>query len=339
MDFKNIVNNYKEKIFFFILVSIISLVFTKYYFLYTHEYYPPAQSDLIANFEADKVFQKRFLIPVITNTFSNTLDISFDHSLKFFILVLTIALIYGFKEMLNLFNTNDTIQYLSIFILVPVFWNYAVLNSIFHAYDIPAMSFFCWGVVLFIKNKFFLFYILFSFATLNRESTCFITISILLLQIDKFSKMKNNKFLIKHVFYQFIIWVGLVYSVKYLIKDNPGSFYEETFSIIHFFECMLRNDACWPFLSPNSFFSNPRCFLTLFFGLWIFIPIFWRFNSPSSKKLLLLIPVYLIPCVLYANLMETRVYHELNIVISLFSVLGFYNFLFTNYYYRELDYS
>ena len=44
----------------FLYYSILNcIVTTKYYFLYTHEYYP-AQSEVIANFEADKVFQKGF---------------------------------------------------------------------------------------------------------------------------------------------------------------------------------------------------------------------------------------------------------------------------------------
>ena len=148
MELKTYRRNNKENNIFFITVFITSLVFTKYYFLFTNEYYPPAQSDLIAKFEADKVFQKRYLIPIMASALTNTFDVSFDQSLKFLILLSTIALIYGFKEMLNIINSNDIIQFLSIFILVPVFWNYAVLNSIFHAYDIPAMSFFCWGTHL-----------------------------------------------------------------------------------------------------------------------------------------------------------------------------------------------
>ena len=147
----------KENLFFFIIVFVISLVFTKYYFLYTHEYYPPAQSDRIANFEADKVFQKRFLVPVIANTLSETTSISFDHSLKFIVFISTIGIILGFKEMMNIFVSHSHIQYISLFVLIPISWNYIALNSIFHSYDIPAICLYCYGVILFIKNKFFFF--------------------------------------------------------------------------------------------------------------------------------------------------------------------------------------
>jgi len=293
---------------------------------------------LIANFEAAKVFQKRFLVPLLAVVLSAHLNVSFDHSLKFLILLSTIGLIYGFKELLNLFVSDEPFQYISIFVLIPVSWNYIVLNSIFHAYDIPAICFFCWGIVLFMKNRIFIFYLLFIISTLNRESSCFITISIILLKFNYsinitgnylLEKFRNNKILFRHVFYQFLIWIGLVFSIKYFVKNNPGSFYEETFSMIHFIKCIIENEACWPYLDTSSFFFNPRCFLTLFLGIWVLIPTVWSHIPSTSKRLLLLVPVYLIPCVLYANLMESRVYHELNIIITLVSVLGLYNFIKT----------
>lgn len=245
------------------------------------------------------------------------------------------GLIYGFNELLKLFISENNIQFISYFVLIPISWNYIVLNSIFHAYDIPAISLYCWGVVLFMKNKFILFYIFFILSTLNRESSCFVTISIVILNLElniKNSKrfilesFRNNKILIKHVLFQFLVWISIIFSVKYLVKNNPGAFYEETFSMINFVQCMIKNEACWPYLDVNSFFANPRCFLTLFLGLWFMIPLLWNYIPRSTKKLLLLIPIYLIPSILYANLMETRVYHELNIVISASVIIGIYNF-------------
>ena len=46
---------------------VTSVIFTYYYFLYTHEY-PPGSAERIANFTADKVFQTRFLIPIIADS-------------------------------------------------------------------------------------------------------------------------------------------------------------------------------------------------------------------------------------------------------------------------------
>ena len=52
----------------FLGVSLIaSLVFTYFYFLYTHEY-PPSSYEKIATYEADKVFQTRILVTMTANT-------------------------------------------------------------------------------------------------------------------------------------------------------------------------------------------------------------------------------------------------------------------------------
>ena len=60
--------------------------------------------------------------------------------------------------------------------------------------------------------------------------------------------------------------------------------------------------------------------------VWMYMgcyPFLWKYIQKDCKKLLFLIPVYMIPALLYANLMETRVYHELNVVISLAAISGF----------------
>ena len=59
--------------------------------------------------------------------------------------------------------------------------------------------------------------------------------------------------------------------------------------------------------------------------VWMFMVIstfFMEIYSRRLQKLLLLIPIYMIPALLYANLMEARVYHELNVVIALAATSG-----------------
>ena len=79
---------------------------------------------------------------------------------------------------------------------------------------------------------------------------------------------------------------------------------------------LLNGQPSWPYLDVSSFFGNPRCFLTLFACTWILLPFLWKYIPPRAKKLLWIIPPYLLAATLHANLMESRVYHELNIVLS-----------------------
>jgi hypothetical protein len=315
-----------------VVLALVALVFTKYYFLFTSEYYPPAYADKVAKFEADKVFQKRFLVPVTANFISHNTTLSFDHSLKFIITISTLGLLFYFKKTLEIFTKNHASHYWCLLLLIPVGWNYMFINSIFHSYDIPSLFFYCLGLHLFLNKKYFLFYIIFAVATFNRESTCFISISIALL-LSKFSskyRLKDNFVrnfsLIRHLLAQAALWFLIVLIISWLVKDSPGRSYELTYSMREFIANMWNGAPSWPFLNTETFLGNPRCFLTLFGCTWVLIPFLWKYIPGDCKKLLLLIPIYMIPAILFANLMETRVYHELNVVITLAFISGLIQF-------------
>ena len=317
----------------FLAVSIITAtLFTKYYFLFTHEYYPPAQSDRIADFSAAKVFQKRFLTPLFAKFIADLTDLSLDRSLKALTVVFCIGLCYGFLEFSRSSGIPNVPRFSAFLIFVPVSWNYVALNSIYHAYDLPTLCFYCWGCVFFLQKKYILFYLTFVAGTLNRESACFISITIALLSWNAPNRFRpssiisnffQNKKLFHHLFFQFILWLSITKTIEFFFKDNPGAFYEKTFSMIQFLKDSWDGKASWPYLDTSRFLSNPRCFFTIFLGIWMFVPLLWRFIPVSHKKLLLLIPIYLLPAILYANLMETRVYHELNVILAVVCISGF----------------
>lgn len=307
---------------------LVSLIFTKYYFLLTNEYYPPAYANKIASFQADKVFQKRFLVPVAVNFISENTPLCFDKSLKFVTALSTFGLLYYFNKLLKIHINRTFSQFWCIVLIIPVSWNYMIINSIYHAYDIPTLFFYIFCLYLFLSKKYFLFYIIFSVATLNRESTCFISISTALL-LSKFHSdhrfkdtLRKNLGLMRHLIAQAILWSLIVLLISWLVKDSPGQSYEVTYSMSVFIANMWNGSSSWPFLNNESFFGNPRCFLTLFGCLWLLIPFLWKYIPKDCKKLLLLIPIYMIPALLYANLMEARVYHELNVVIALVVASG-----------------
>ncbi len=146
-----------------------------------------------------------------------------------------------------------------LFILLPVSWNYFVLNSIYHAYDIPSLMFYLLGICLFLKERYFLFYLIFILGTFNRESTCFITISLLLiLSTFNGSSIRNNVSinltLIKHLLFQTLYGCHqFIYSNHSLI-DCPGNSYENTYSFIHFLNALLNGQPSWPYLDTETYF-------------------------------------------------------------------------------------
>ena len=316
---------------FFVGYVLVSLLFTKYYFLFTHEYYEPATSERMADFTADKVFQKRVLTIILAKSTVILTGLSLDHALKACCVVSCIALLYGFRGLLRETNPNPAAGS-EFLIIVPLAWNYIALNGIYHSYDLPSLAFFCWGIVLFLRRRYAWFYLLYAIASLNRESTCFITIALFALLLRAPTKsihvfplrevVKYNRLLIHHCTGQTVLWFIMKNSVEYVFRGNPGNYYEKTFSMYKFLGDAWAGKASWPYLTPETFLGNPRCFITLFAGIWIFVPLFWQFVPEQTKKLLWVAPPYLFGAILFANLMETRVYHEMNIIITACAVGG-----------------
>ena len=316
---------------FFVGYVLVSLLFTKYYFLFTYEYYEPASSKRMADFTADKVFQKRVLPILLAKGAVLLTGLSLDHALKACCVASCIALLYGFGALLRETSPNPPPG--SEFLLfVPVAWNYIALNGIYHSYDLPSLAFCCWGIVLFLRHRYTWFYLLYAVASLNRESTCFITIALfaLLLRAPTESLTafrlgevwKHNRLLFLHCTGQIILWFLMKTSLEYVFRDNPGTYYEKTYSMFGFLGDAWAGKSSWPYLAPDTFLGNPRCFFTLFAGLWLLVPFLWAFVPGQTKKLLWIVPPHLFAAILYANLMETRVYHELNIVLTACAVAG-----------------
>lgn len=325
-----------NRIVLFIVIVITSLLFTKYYFLFTHEYYEPASSERMAEFTADKVFQKRILSILLAKCTVVFTGLSLDQSLKVWCVLSCIAMLYGFRALLSE-TSQINLPGVELLLLLPVAWNYIVLNGIYHSYDIPTLAFYSWGIVLFLRRRYNSFYLLYILASLNRESSCFITITIFALLLNTqaikhtpfrlTNIWRENYFLFLNCIGQAAIWICIKSCLEYAFRENSGTFYEDTFSMRQFIDNAWSNKTSWPYLDTDTFVGNPRCFVTLFGCIWILFPFVWKYIPIEQKKLLWTIPPFLIAALMYANLMETRVYHELNIVLSITIFSGLINFI------------
>lgn len=308
------------------------LIFTYFYFLYTHEY-APGSYERISNFEADKVFQTRLLITSIANFIEPAVPLlkaSFQWAVPYPInyevilqlinaLFLTglIILIRPLAEILGYTITPVA----SLLILVPVSWNFIFINGLidgaglYYPYDIPSLTFFAAGIILFMQKKWSWFYPVFILACLNRESASFISLGgfLLSLQIGKstfFETLSSNIRILLHVLAQAGIWLTLRLILSYAFYNNPGEFFETPHSMIDFIKKIWTGEAHWAM-------ENPRLFLTLFAGVWVVPFLFWKNLNSSTKRFLLLGLIYLVALVFRSNMMESRVYNELNVIVTM----------------------
>ena len=325
--------------YFSFVCLLLSLGFSYWYFLYTHDY-PPGSYERIANFEADKVFQTRLLITTLANFLEPTIPLlrwSFQWAVPYPIdyevilqlintafLAILILLIRPLAEVLGYATKPAT----SLLILVPLSWNYIGINGfidgagLYYPYDIPSLTFFAAGIILFLQKKWLWFYPVFILACLNRESACFITLGGFLLTFQigesKFVDiLKSNRRMISQVIAQAGIWLALRLILSYAFRNNPGEFFEQPHSMFDFIAKIGSGEAHWAM-------NNPRWFLTLFAGVWIVPLLLWKNLNGPLKRLLLLGLVYLLVLFFRSNMMETRVYNELNVILTICAICAFF---------------
>ena len=321
------------------LCLLCGLFFTYFYFLYTHEY-AEGSYQRIASYEADKVFQTRLLITSLANVLEPTIPllratfqwavpypIGYEVILQLINVAFLAALIFLIRPLSKTLGYEVT-PAASFLILLPVSWNFIFINGLidgaglYYPYDIPSLTFFAAGVILFQQKKWLWFYPVFLLACLNRESACFISLGgfLLTLQIGRKSNfveiLKSNKSMLAQVIAQAGIWLALRLILSYAFRNNPGEFFEKPHSMIDFIAKIWSGEAHWAM-------SNPRWFLTLFAGVWVVPFLYWKNLNPSAKRFLGLGLIYLLVLVFRSNMMETRVFNELNVIVTVCALCAF----------------
>ena len=316
---------------------VFAIVFTYYYFLYTHEY-PPGSSHKISNFEAHKMFQTRILIiglanilepsiPIIKALFQWIIPYPIDYQvlLQIICVFFTFILFVTLPLLLKCFGYDGS-NWVSLFISIPLSWNYIFINGLidgaglYYCYDIPSLTFFSLGLTLFLRKKWILFYPIFILACLNRESACFISLAggivtsnLCTIRISEF--YKNNRILLLHIILQSTIWLSLRIILSYLVRNNPGILFESPQSMINFFYCIWTGEPHWAM-------QNPIWYFTVFAGIWVIPLCNYRTLNLKTKRLALVGIIYIIVLYFRSNMMEIRVYNELNVIIFVCMILS-----------------
>lgn len=326
----------KSSLLYLTVSLLLALSFTYFYFLYTNEY-PQGSFERMSNFEADKVFQTRLLITTIANALEPFLPalrfafqwilpypVGFEVLLQLLNVLFLTLLLWIMPFLLNCLKCRVN-KWICLLVMVPITWNYLMINGyvdgagLYYPYDVPSMTFFAGGTLLFLQKKWRWFYPVFILACLNRESACFITLGgfLLTLQIAKKSTLetfiKSNKEMLAQVIAQAGIWLALRLILSYTFRDNPGEFFEKPHSMLDFISKIWSGEAHWAM-------NNPRLFLTLFAGVWIVPLLYWRNLNQSAKRLGILGLFYLLALVFRSNMMETRVYNELNVIVAICAI-------------------
>lgn len=98
-------------------------------------------------------------------------------------------------------------------------------------YDVPSLFFFCMGLYLVITRRWWLYYIMFPFAVLDRETACFLTIFLVVWEWVRRSEVVGESQrsishrvlgLLPHVVVQAAIWIGIKLYLVHMFASNPA---------------------------------------------------------------------------------------------------------------------
>ena len=154
---------------------------------------------------------------------------------------------------------------------LPVFFRYYS-----YIYDFPTLFFFTLGLLLIVRNRWYVYYPVFILGCINKETTILLTV---IFAIHAFKKGENKNRIAWHVGLQCLIFFMIKFILMIIYKDNPGWF---VCSGIWFLSRNMQkiamlytvpNLVCYSVIAVLIFYrwSSKPAFLKQ--GLWIIIPL------------------------------------------------------------------
>ena len=177
-------------------------------------------------------------------------------------------------------------------------------NAFYFPYDTLAVAVFALGLALLQERRWWAYYALFVVGTLNRETTCFLTIAWVLANWGRLP----FRALAAHSAAQLVLWAGIKAGVAALYDGNP----------------VLDGTGDGLFLSTWTLSTR----LVLAVPAWIYLGLAlggaWvvlallrnRLRHPELRRWFRFVPVFLLGMALVGELLEVRIYGELIPIVT-----------------------
>ena len=177
---------------FFIIAITLSYYFTRFRFFMNKEYHEATLLSLL-NGSASVPFQYRALVPwIVAYLHKVMLPLGLiDSHVQLFLLFdwfSVFFLIVAFRHYISLFFTSmitSALLSFTMFYALPLNFLLPRLNNYWYPCDMASIMFFTLALILLYKQKWVMFYMVFAVATLNRETTFFLTFIYLLTAFGK----------------------------------------------------------------------------------------------------------------------------------------------------------
>jgi hypothetical protein len=281
---------------YLVIVAASAWHFSVMRFRFTSEFKEQAPIVKLLAYEADRPFQYRVLMPVLINAVPDGLLSNIRSRLFAFELLATIGLILAFRQWLRrFFDSGGLCSLLSLLIVPALYYNFVFPRNspLWFPSDIPSVFFFTLGLLLLQERRWRLFFPLYVVATLNRETTCFLTIIYCLVYFEEY---RTQSFWLR-LLAQASAWLGIKIWLFLLFQENGG---QVVYSHIAENFAFLGTPSAWPWLLSSLGFSG----VIAIFGYPYLKDRFVR------RALLSLLP-FGVGMFLVGRIIELRIYGEL----------------------------
>lgn len=174
-------------------------------------------------------------------------------------------------------------------------------NAYLFPWDTLSVVFFTAGLGLILRRRWGLYYLLFVVATVNRETTCFLTMAMVLSQ---WGRMPLRR-LAAHGAAQLALWVGLKALLAFAYAGNLPLSADGPNSALFVFP-VTRNLGALSGVPGLLLLSGAMG------GLWmVAVALRARVVDPEVRRLCRVIPVFLVGMLLVGEVLEVRIYTEL----------------------------
>lgn len=176
--------------------------------------------------------------------------------------------------------------------------------------DIPSVLFFILGMWTLHKCKWGLYYPIFIIASFNRETSCFLTIYMLLLMLNA----KPFPRLFSHVVFQAALWVVIKLFLYYLYGGNSNLEYANVGGVFKF--TLMDNLA-------QNWIKTAVLLPSVYGLLWIPLGYYASYVRPYElRRALLIVPLFHLLMIIPGEVLELRIYAEMIPVVIIGVIMG-----------------
>jgi hypothetical protein len=277
--------------------------FAELRFSLNHEYWAQASVERLLSFDADRPFQYRVLIPILATALPLGADTARLFAIEWLFSVLSVL---AFARLLGRFFDDALLcAVLSLLLLPTMLFNFVLprVSNLWFPWDVPSVFFFALGILLLHERRWFWFYPLFAIATLNRETSCFLTILYFFANSDEW---RSRRFW-EHLAAQVALWLAIKLGLHFHFQDQGGQI---IYQYVGRNLAQLRTPQIWPHLLSSLGFT----WIIAAFGF----P--WIRDDFVRRGLLCLVP-FGIGMFVVGRIVEIRIYGELAPLTLLATIL------------------